>query len=165
MTTPYLIWQRESNPRPFSVWGLRLAKQTEREPQASPKGMPPRSGAQNVEKNISRVGTRRTATGSSQGLVNKGFLMCRRWGDWISGRLRALHPSPAQAERRMITPKPVVLQAKADTPPLKLRPCKHQNGHPVIDNCQEIGDLLFACRLRPKPGVTFPLLQSHFLFQ
>ena len=46
---------------------------------------------ENVEKNISRVGTRRMAIGSSQGLVNKGFLMCRRWGDWISGRRRALH--------------------------------------------------------------------------
>ena len=36
---------------------------------------------ENVEKNISRVGTRRTAPESSQGIVSKGFLMCRRWGD------------------------------------------------------------------------------------
>ena len=91
MISPRLIWQRESNPRPFSVWGLRLAQQTEREPNASPEGMPLRSRAQNVEKNISRVGTRRTAIGSSQSIVNKGLLMCWRWGDWISGRRRALH--------------------------------------------------------------------------
>ena len=36
---------------------------------------------ENVEKNISRVGTRRTAIGSSQGIVNKGLLVCWRWGD------------------------------------------------------------------------------------
>ena len=53
--------------------------------------MPLRSRAQNVEKNISRVGTWKTAIGSSQGIVNKGLLMCRRRGDWISGRRRALH--------------------------------------------------------------------------
>jgi len=46
---------------------------------------------ENVEKNISRSGMRRTALGSSQGVVNKGVLMCRRWGDWISGKQRALH--------------------------------------------------------------------------
>jgi hypothetical protein len=67
MTTPRLIWQRKSNPRlsaeasaqtgPFSVWGLRLAWQMEREPLASPEGMPLRRRAQNVEKNISRNGT------------------------------------------------------------------------------------------------------------
>ncbi|RLJ05851.1 MAG: hypothetical protein DRP14_01100 [Candidatus Aenigmatarchaeota archaeon] len=50
MTTPRLIWQKESNPRPFSVWGLRLAQQTEREPQASPVGMPLQSRAQNWRK-------------------------------------------------------------------------------------------------------------------
>ncbi|RLC12982.1 MAG: hypothetical protein DRH43_00065 [Deltaproteobacteria bacterium] len=56
---------------------------------------------ENVEKNISRSGTRRTALGSSQGIVNKGFLMCRRWGDWISGRRRALHqPSLRNLLRR-----------------------------------------------------------------
>ncbi|RLB88241.1 MAG: hypothetical protein DRH50_15555, partial [Deltaproteobacteria bacterium] len=46
---------------------------------------------ENVEKNISCVGTQRTAVGSSQGIENKGFLMCRRRGDRISGRLQALH--------------------------------------------------------------------------
>ena len=58
------LWRDKSNEvGPFSVWGLRLAQQTEREPQASPEGMPLRSRAQNVEKNIFRIGTRRTAIG------------------------------------------------------------------------------------------------------
>jgi len=46
---------------------------------------------ENVEKKISRAGTRRTAPGGSQGIVNKGLLTYRRWRDWISGRRRALH--------------------------------------------------------------------------
>jgi len=86
MTTPRLIWQRES-----AVALQAMAGQVEREPQASPEGMPLRSRAQNMEKNISRAGTRRMALGRSQGIVNKGLLMCRRWGDWISGRRRPLH--------------------------------------------------------------------------
>ncbi len=34
---------------------------------------------ENVEKNISRSGTRRTALGISQSIANKGFLMCWHW--------------------------------------------------------------------------------------
>jgi len=47
---------------------------------------------ENVEKKISRAGTRRTAPGGSQGIVNKGLLTYRRWRDRLSGRRRTLHP-------------------------------------------------------------------------
>jgi len=33
MISPHFIRQRESNPCSFSVWGLLLAQQTEREPE------------------------------------------------------------------------------------------------------------------------------------
>ncbi len=91
MTTPRLIWQRESNLRPFSIWGLRLAKQTEREPQGeSRRDATAKRGTKCGEKHFPRRDAE-NGPGSSQGIVNKELLMCRRWGGWISGRRRALH--------------------------------------------------------------------------